>query len=149
FTLEEFAKRGVIASFVFASEDYPKVAWKRIERFQGGIDAGGFGIVIEADSVELGDELQAMLDSFEGLHGACDLRGRNSRDSGGRGGSHYILGVVHTGNRDFGTRHEPLDFAAGEPDCLGRRESRERTACFVVGVQDGVVAGLLTAEEIP
>ena len=36
-----------------------------------------------------------------------------------------------------------------EPYRLGAGESRERPADFVVGIQDGVVAGLLRAEQIP
>ena len=52
---EETVQDGVVAALVFASENEVNVGRKRFERFDGGVDVGGFGIVVVIDAGDFGE----------------------------------------------------------------------------------------------
>ena len=47
-------------------------AGKAATALSGGVDVGGFGVVVEVDAVDGGDEFEAMLDGVEGFDGGAD-----------------------------------------------------------------------------
>ena len=73
FRAKRFTQHGVIAVLVPATEDDPESAVECADGLEGGVHAGGFGIVVIADTRERADELQAMLHRGECCRGLCDL----------------------------------------------------------------------------
>ena len=79
---QRLAQRRVVQALVLAAQNHPQAAGKRVQRFERGIHAGGFGIVIEIDAAHVAHEFQTVLDGVEGAHGrgdGCVRRRRRGR----------------------------------------------------------------------
>src|SRR6185312_4038578 len=99
----------------------------------------------------------AVLDGVEGADGGGDSIERNARDGSGVRGGHHVFGVVEAGDGDFGERHQRFgaeknfvftNIGAAEPGFGGGGEIGKAAADGIGGVQDGVAAFALHAEEI-
>jgi len=73
---EEIVEDGIVAALVFAAENQVNVAGERFEGLDGGIDVGGFGIVVVIDAGDFGDEFEAVLYGLEISDSVANLFGR-------------------------------------------------------------------------
>ena len=79
-------------------------AGKRADRFHGGIDIGGLGVVIELDPSDASDKLEPMFDSAKSADSFTNDVVGNSGQLGGAYRGQNIFDVVLAFERNFAQR---------------------------------------------
>src|SRR5277367_298199 len=92
--LNERAHEAVVGVFVLAAEDEVNAGREGSDSFHGGIDVSGFGVVVVVDSVDIGDEFEAVFDGTEALDSDANLLGCDSGEAGRADGGEHVLNIV-------------------------------------------------------
>src|SRR5574340_760236 len=149
----------VVAALVLAAEDDPEAAGKGVQRLEGGVHVGGFGIVVEVDAAHAADKLQAVLHGTEGADGAGNGGSLRASEARGGGGGHSVLHVVAAAYGDLGDGNKWLAVVphrivfepqaalhaarAAKPNGGGGGEAYVIDADRIFGVEHGEVARAL------
>src|SRR5215469_609054 len=157
------SQRGVVEALVIAAQDQPDSAPERVERLQRGVDAGGFGVVIEIDAAEVADELESMFDGAEFANGVRNRLMADSRARDGERSGKHVFDIVAAADRYLAGVHQRLPeedqlvaakacarlyvLAAAEPLGDGRSALGVSAADGVVGIEHGEIARLLRFEQ--
>src|SRR5271163_5333959 len=81
--LNERAHKAVVGVLVLATQDQVNARREGRNGLHGGIDIGGFGVVVVVDAVDSGDKFKAVLYGVEGFDRAADGFGCNLGKTGG------------------------------------------------------------------
>src|SRR6266576_705508 len=143
------------------------VGGEGFERFDGGVNIGGLGVVVVFDAFDRSDILQAMLNRLEVANGLADLVRRNPHQGAGANRCQNVLHVVRAFQADLTDQHDlalanaitkkdaaVVDVSAlldlllsAEPEDLSARPIWQSQASGIVFVEDNVVGGLLIFED--
>src|SRR5262249_34472360 len=87
--------------FVFAAKNNQDSARECVDRFERGVDVSGFRIVVVADAIELGDELEAVFNSLKRANSFLDFARTSPREARCSDGSKNVFKIVGAGDRNF------------------------------------------------
>src|ERR1039457_2526650 len=122
--VEQRIQHTVVAALVLAAQNEMDAAGERLQRLDGRVNIGGFGIVVILDATDRGHILQAMLYRLELGNRATDLCGFDCGQHSDTDCRQYILQIVRALQRNLSDRHDLAVAMAVAPDYVLSADKR-------------------------
>src|ERR1035437_3145072 len=121
---EQCIQHAVVAALVLATKNEVNAAGERLQRLNGRVHIGGFGIVVVLNATDRSHELQAMLYRFELRDRATDLCRLDSGQHSDTDCREHIFEIVRALQRNLLRRHDLAVAATVAPDYVPSAHER-------------------------